>query len=127
MLTKNLISLALALIFNLFISFSVYFFLVIEYKYWLFVPPVFLVIFFLLNLLSVYRSTKEDFTQFLLVSLAIKLLIALLTLLICAFLYREHFKGFSIHFVSAYIIFTVFEIRFLNQVIHSKSSNKFKS
>ncbi len=117
---KSILSLALALVFSVFISFSVHFFTTVSFKNWPFIPAIFIAFFFIYNLVYMARSGKEDFTQFLLFSLAIKLLLAFFTLLLCAFLFRAQFNGFSIHFVTTYMVFTVFEIRFLNQLIQSR-------
>ncbi|MBL7903071.1 MAG: hypothetical protein JNK73_13830 [Bacteroidia bacterium] len=120
MLAKNIVSIALALLFSAFISFSIHFFASGHLEQWFYIPLGFAFFFFIYNFVYTYRSTKEEFTQFLLFSLALKLLLAFFTLLLCAFLFRSSFSGFAFHFVSTYMVFTVFEIRFLNQLIRNK-------
>ncbi len=119
MLAKGFISTALALLFSAFISVSINFFTAVFFEHWYSISLVFLLFFSIYNFVYIHKSTKEEFTQFLLFSLAIKLLLAFFTLLLCAFLFRSIFSGFAFHFVSTYMVFTVFEIRFLNQLIHS--------
>jgi hypothetical protein len=119
MLLRGFISIVLALIFNAFISFSINFFTSVHFENWFYISLAFALFFAIYNFVYMYKSTKEEFTQFLLFSLAIKLLLAFFTLLLCAFLFRSVFSGFAFHFISAYMVFTVFEIRFLNQLIHS--------
>jgi hypothetical protein len=126
MLAKSFLSLLLAALFSAFISFSIQFFTPVVFNDWIFVHLIFFVFFFLYNLIYIFRSKKNDFTQFLLFSLALKLLLAFFTLLLCAFLFRSSFKGFAIHFVSTYMVYTVFEIRFLNYLIQTQS-NSFKT
>ncbi len=123
MLAKGFISTALALLFSAFISVSINFFTAVFFEHWYSISLVFLLFFSIYNFVYIQRSTKEEFTQFLLFSLAIKLLLAFFTLLLCAFLFRSIFSGFAFHFVSTYMVFTVFEIRFLNQLIHSKHNS----
>lgn len=123
MLAKNIISIALALLFSAFISLSIHFFTSRQFVPWFYIPLSFALFFLIYNFIYTYRSTKEEFTQFLLFSLALKLLLAFFTLLLCAFLFRSYFSGFAIHFVSTYMVFTVFEIRFLNQLIRNTSSS----
>jgi hypothetical protein len=120
MFLKGFISVALALLFNAFISFSINFFTSVYFENWYYISLAFALFFTIYNFVYINRSSKEEFTQFLLLSLAIKLLLAFFTLLLCAFLFRSVFSGFAFHFISAYMVYTVFEIRFLNQLIHSK-------
>ncbi len=122
MLYKGIVSVSLAMLFSVFISFSINLFTSEQYKHWFYISLAFALFFFVYNFLYQYKSGKEDFTQFLLFSLAIKLLLAFFSLLLCAFLFRSSFHGFAAHFVSTYMIFTVFEIRYLNQLIRQKSS-----
>jgi len=120
MVLKGFISVVLAFLFSAFISFSINFFTAVYFENWLYISLAFALFFAIYNFVYIYRFTKEEFTQFLLFSLAIKLLLAFFTLLLCAFLYRSIFSGFAFHFISAYMVYTVFEIRFLNQLIQSK-------
>lgn len=122
MIFKSLTSLALAVLLSLFISGSIQFFTSTSFAQWTYIPLFFLLFFFAYNLLYSFRVNKDDFTQFLLFSLALKLLLAFFILLICAFFFRTNFAAFAVHFVSTYLIFTVFEIRFLNQLIQSHST-----
>jgi hypothetical protein len=80
---------------------------------------------FVFNLIYAYKAGSKDFTELLLVTIVIKLVLALIFVLVYSFIDKPGFRNFSIQFVAQYILFTVFEIRYLLHIIktHSTKNN----
>lgn len=73
---------------------------------------------FALKIVYVTRAGKENFAGLLIAAIVIKLLLAMIALLIYSFIIeREALFSFAIHFIAYYILFTIFEIRYLLQLI----------
>lgn len=70
-----------------------------------------------LNLVYAFQSGSASFSQLLLAGIVIKLLLALIIILVIAVKYPAGAFNLSIHFISHYILFTIFEIRYLLQLI----------
>jgi hypothetical protein len=77
---------------------------------------------FILNCVYAYHSLSETFTQLLIVCLVIKLLAGLTVILTYSFIDPPDFFNFSIHFIIQYILFTIFEIRYLLFLIKKRSN-----
>lgn len=71
-----------------------------------------------------YQAGTKSFTELLLASIVIRLLFSLVALLICAFLDKPNFLNFSIHFMMHYVLFTIFEMRYLLFLIKSTRTKK---
>jgi hypothetical protein len=72
---------------------------------------------FILNLVYAWQRKSRIFTQLLIAGVVVKLVLALTAIIIYSFLDHAGFFNFSIHFVAHYILFTIFEIRFLLYII----------
>lgn len=70
-----------------------------------------------------YRSRYDEFTQLLLVCIVIKLLLALIAILSYSFIDKAGFFNFAIHFILYYVLFSIFEIRYLLALIKTNSPN----
>ncbi len=78
----------------------------------------FLVVFcFSLNTVYAYNAGSDNFTQLLIASIVIKLLLALIVILVYSLFDKTGFFNFSLHFISHYVLFTIFEIRYLLYII----------
>ncbi len=66
----------------------------------------------------------QDFTQLLLGSIVIKLLVAFIFILIYGILNKHTALFFSIHFIIHYLVFTVFEMYYLIKLIKEKTAGK---
>jgi hypothetical protein len=77
----------------------------------------FLGISLILHVVYSYNAGKENFTGLLISGIVIKLLLALSVIAFYAFVHPEDFLPFSLQFIAQYILFTIFEIRFLIQLI----------
>lgn len=77
----------------------------------------------LLNCIYSTRYSHENFTQLLIVAIVIKLLLALTAIVIYSFIDKVGFFNFSLHFISHYILFTIFEIRYLLYLIKKNQAH----
>jgi len=68
---------------------------------------------FILNLIYASQAGSENFTQLLIVAIVIKLLLALSAIVWYSFIDKAGFFNFSIHFILMYVLFTIFEIRYV--------------
>lgn len=85
----------------------------------------FLIVFcFALNLVYAYNAGSKTYTELLITSIVIKLLVALIVIVVYSFINASDFFNFSIHFILHYVLFTIFEIRYLLFIIKSNSSIK---
>jgi hypothetical protein len=78
---------------------------------------------FILNLIYAHRSDSKTFTELLLAALVIKLLLALIAIILYSFFDKPGFFNFSIHFILHYILFTIFEIRYLLFIIKKRQTS----
>lgn len=85
-----------------------------------------LVLFLILNLVYLFNSASSNLTQILLAGTVTKLLFSFVAVIVYSILRGNDFFGFSLHFVSHYVLFVVFEIRYLLQVIKRNESSKIK-
>lgn len=85
------------------------------------------VLFLILNFLYLFFRNKESFSQLMLVGITVKLLLSLSLIALYSFFYKGDFFQFAIIFVINYVIFTIFEIRFLLQLIKNTNLNKHSS
>lgn len=71
----------------------------------------------ILNLIYASKAGTKDFTQLLLGSIVIRLLLSLVVIIIYSFIDKPGFFSFSLQFVMHYILFTIFEIRYLLYIL----------
>lgn len=77
-----------------------------------------------LNLFFGLRSKDENFSQLLLGGIVIKMLVALISIVLYSLIDRPGFFAFAMHFIAQYILFTVFEIRYLLHIIKTRQHAK---
>ena len=82
----------------------------------------FSIVCFVLNTIYAVKSKSKTFTELLLAGLVIKFLLAFIVIIIYSIIDKPNFFYFSIHFISHYILFTIFEIRYLLQLIKINQS-----
>jgi len=78
-----------------------------------------------MNLFYAYQSGSAEFTQILLGGIVVKLLLALVIILIFSFR-KSEFLTFALHFIPHYILFTIFEIRYLLPLVKKNNLSKNK-
>lgn len=72
------------------------------------------------NFLYFMRTDVRTYTGILLASGVIKFLLSCVLILIFSFTLKGGFLTFFIHFIGHYVLFTVFEMRYLLQLIKTK-------
>lgn len=70
-----------------------------------------------MNAVYSYHAGSGSFTQLLIAGIVIKLLFALVVVLVYSFIDKHGFFYFSLHFIIQYVLFTVFEIRYLLHLV----------
>lgn len=82
----------------------------------------FVILFAVLNFVYFTKTDGKTYASILLATIVIKLLLILIFVTIYSFTLKGGFYTFFLHFIGHYILFTVFEIRYLLQLIktHSK-------
>jgi hypothetical protein len=74
------------------------------------------------NLVYAARAGNADFTGLLIAGIVIKLLLALVVVFLYAVFAHAGFTAFVLHFIPHYVLFTIFEIRYLSRLIQLKST-----
>ena len=92
---------------------------------WIYNIYFFSLLFLLLNFLYQHQASIVNFTQVLIFSFSVKLLLAFCVVFVYSVLYSHDFFSFAIHFILHYFIFTAVEIIYLIQLI--KISKKIKT
>ena len=82
----------------------------------------FVILFVVFNLLYFVRTDAKTYTGILLASGILKFLLSSILLLIYSFTQKGGFLPFALHFIGHYVLFTVFEIRYLLQLIKTKKN-----
>lgn len=77
----------------------------------------------IMNSVYAYHAGSESFTQLLIGGIVIKLLFAMVVILIYSFFDKQSFFNFSLQFIMQYILFTIFEIRYLLYIIKTNRVN----
>jgi hypothetical protein len=123
MMSRNLVSLVLSTFLSGLASAALNFFTPLVSNYWYLSPMIFIVFCFILNLVYARRAGSKDFTQLLFACIVIKLLFALIVVVIFWLIDKKGFFSFSIHFILHYVLFTIFEIRYILFLIKNNSIN----
>src|SRR5690606_10551852 len=110
---KNFYSLGFPLLFSAAVSFLLNHYTLINSANSSYGILVLLTIGIVFNSIYTYKAGKEGFTQLLIGSIVVKLLLALIIIVIYSLLDKEGFFYFSLQFILHYILFTIFEIRYL--------------
>ena len=92
---------------------------------WLYIVCAYCFLFLLLNILYNHQVGSKNFTQVLIFSFSVKLLLAFCVVFIYSVLFIHDFFSFSVHFLLHYFIFTAIEIIYLVQLI--KLTKKIKT
>jgi hypothetical protein len=74
-----------------------------------------------LNLMYFIKTDEKTYTGILLSSGVIKLLLSMAICLVYLFTLKGGFFTFFLHFIGHYVLFTVFETRYLLQLIKNRS------
>ncbi|MBA2612922.1 MAG: hypothetical protein H0U95_13190 [Bacteroidetes bacterium] len=82
----------------------------------------FAILFIIFTLLYFIRTDAKTYTGILLSSGVVKFLLSSILLLVYSFTLKGGFLSFSLHFIGHYVLFTVFEIRYLLQLIKTKKN-----
>jgi len=82
-----------------------------------------MVLSFFMNLFFARKRASPDFTQLLLGGIVVKLLLSLVVILVFS-VRKPIFFSFSLHFISHYVLFTIFEIRYLLPLIKKNTTNE---
>jgi hypothetical protein len=80
-----------------------------------------------LNIVYAFQARSKSFTQLLVFSLSLKLLLAFVAVFVYSFISISDFVNFSIHFLLHYLIFTIMEINYLLYLIRNNQVGKTKS
>jgi voltage-gated potassium channel Kch len=123
MLLKNLASIFIPAILASALSFLLNTYSTLQTQHWIYSILYFTVVCFGFNLVYTARALKPAFAQLLLGSIVIKLLLALVVIVICSFLLKVDFFPFAIHFILHYVLFTIFEIRYLLPLIKNNTQH----
>ena len=110
---RNIYALAIPIILCVAVSLLLNSYTRISSENWLYSLTFFSVIGFILNLIYAQKAGTKIFTQLLLVAIVIKLLLGLTGVIVYSFIDKVGFFNFSIQFILHYILFTIFEIRYL--------------
>lgn len=117
MFLKNMFSVFIPATLSVLLSLILNHFSPIRSENWMYGLLFLFVLCIILNLIYTFRSGAENFTELLIVAIVIKLLLALIVIVGYSFLDKPGFFNFSLHFILHYILFTIFEIRYLLYLI----------
>lgn len=124
MLAKNLLSVFLSAVVAAAVSCILSEYFNVVNTYWHLSLLYYCLLFFMFNLVYQFKAGSTDFTGLLLGGIIIKLLLAFFIVFAYAFLKLPAFAQFSGHFIAHYILFTIFEIRYLTTLINTTASHE---
>lgn len=124
MFTKNILSVFFPLVIAGLISWVLNNYTVINSPDWYFGILFFSIFCFTINIIYSKTAHPETFTQQLMVGIVIKLLLTLSCIILYKLFFTGNFFYFSIHFITHYILFTIFEIRYLLYIVKKEMSLK---
>ncbi|MCC6372279.1 MAG: hypothetical protein IT236_14850 [Bacteroidia bacterium] len=124
MLAKNLVSVLIPTILAILVSQGLIVFAKLNSNFWAASIIYHSLFCFVLNLIYVAKKNSEDFTGLLMTGVAIKLLLAFFIIFLFSFFSHTTFFAFSVHFVLHYILFTIFEIRYLLYLINYNKNHE---
>jgi hypothetical protein len=120
MVFKNFFSILIAALLSFVCSLALVRLFLLDNNFWQLSIVYFSVLYFSMNLYYASKVNSDEFTQQLLGGIVIKLLMALVVILIFSFSKKDFFS-FALHFISHYILFTIFEIRYILLLLKNKA------
>jgi len=120
-LTKGIVTLFLSSITAIGISLLLNTFRLTQNNSWWISICIFAGMFFILHFFYTLSTDGKNYTGMLIATISVKLFILLIIIFIYSYLYPKTMLAFSVHFIAHYILFTVFEIRYLLHIIKNKS------
>lgn len=84
---------------------------------------IFIGLFFTLNLFYNIKTDFKSYTNLILATISVKLFILLIIIFLYSLFDKAGLLRFFVHFSIHYILFTVFEIRYLLQLVKNKHTN----
>ncbi|MBA3665348.1 MAG: hypothetical protein H0W61_14210 [Bacteroidetes bacterium] len=124
MLLKGFVTLLISLILSVLSSLALsHFTKFYSENYW-FSLALFTGLFFILNFFYSSRTDFKSHSNLLLGTISVKLFILLVAIFLYSLYDKKGFFSFFAHFSAHYILFTVFEIRYLLQIVNRKQANK---
>lgn len=123
MVIKNISSVLFASLLASLVSLLLQRYSILVTPHWPYSIIYFALLCFIFNLVYASRAGTAAFSELLLGGIVIKLLLALIIVLLYSFKLRAGFLSFAIHFIIHYVLFTIFEIRYLLQLIKSNTSS----
>ena len=91
---------------------------------WFYIVCSYCIIFLILNSLYNHQAGSKNFTQVLIFSFSVKLLLAFCVVFIYSVLFVNDFFSFSIHFLLHYFVFTAIEIIYLIHLLNITKKSK---
>ncbi len=122
MFLKNILSLFVSALIAAALSWLLNSYTSLHSGHWLYSLLYFTGFCFIMNLAYTWQAPQKSFSQLLFAGIIIKLLLALIILLLYSVKAPAGFFNFSVHFMGHYILFTIFEIRYLLQLIKNNST-----
>lgn len=124
MLAKGILAILISVSLSIAASFLFNHYELTYHKNWWWSVLLYSLIFVVLNVVYNLKTTPQSFSEMLIGSIAIKLTILLFAIFIYSLIDQGGLTKFSLHFITHYILFTIFEIRFLLLLIKSKEISK---
>jgi hypothetical protein len=119
-LIKNFISVLIPSVLSLSIYFLSLHFKYLESKDAIFSILGLCIFCFGMNILYAYYNNKAEFTGLMLIGTITKLLLALFAVFLYSYIFPYYFKYFSFQLVVYYVLFTIFELKYLLNLISTK-------
>lgn len=121
MLLKGFITILISVALAVGASLTLNFFKPLQTNDWIWSLAAYTAIFITLTFVYNYKTDGKTYSQVLLGTISGKLFILLIVILLYFVLGPQDKFAFFMHFLTHYILFTVFEIRYLLQIIKNKS------
>ncbi len=124
MISKGFISIIISTALSAIISLSFNLFNLFYSQNWWWSLIFFLVIFISINLLYAYKTDPKSSSDILIGTISVKTLLLLIAIFLYSLVDKKGLFHFSMHFLTHYILFTVFEIRYLLSKIKNEPNKK---
>jgi hypothetical protein len=122
MLIKNFISVLVPACLSAVVSLTLNLSNLLVNPFWFYSIVYFILFCFISNLIYTLKTSKKNLTGAFLTGITIKLLLAFIIVALYSFLIETSYLAFGIQFTLHYILFTIFEIRYLLQLTKLKNS-----
>ena len=124
MILKGIKEIASSIILSAIISFGFNYFNLFYSANWWWSLILFAVIFITLNVLYNYKTDPKSSSDILIGTISVKTLLLLMAIFLYSLFDKKGLFSFSMHFIAHYILFTVFEIRYLLSKIKNEPNKK---